>query len=313
MRIIKLFGLLFFIVLLPVLAIGQDDYYKTKPDSIAKITTVKGAIYTGTIVSDDGKEITLESVEIGKIIIEKINIKQIKYIRSPDSGDTVMNIPLYEYGFGQTAFNLPKKQFSIQNHYFAYWLFEYGLTDNLSMDVGFTYPLLLPIKFGLKGSVKLATDLRVGLKSNAFITIDYGGGNSNNVSTVIVPLNIGYNFTGMITIGDPSINLSVGGTYYSFNLGYFSDNLSGYGAYIGGHKKFKNKLGLSMELLFLYDNTETTLYSFGILCKYFRTTNKVYTFGLETPTFPQSNAFSTGSATQYLVIPFPYIGFRKLF
>jgi len=313
MSIIKLVGLLVFIALLPVLAIGQDDYYKTKPDSIAKITTVKGATYTGTIVSDDGKEITLESFEVGKIIIEKINIKQIKYIISPDPSNAVANLPLYEYGLGQTAFNLPNKRISIQNHYYAYWLFEYGITDNVSMDVGFTYPLLMPIKFGLKGSVKLADDLRVGLKSNAFVTIDFGGGNSNTASTVILPLNIGYNFTGMVTIGDPSINLTVGGTYYNFDLGYFSDNLSGYGAYIGGHKKFKNKLGLSMEVLYLYDNSGTALYSFGILCKYFRTTSKVYTIGLETPTFPQNNAFSTGSATQYLIIPFPYVGFRKLF
>jgi hypothetical protein len=313
MRITKLFGLLVFIALLPALAIGQDDYYKTKPDSIAKITTVKGATYTGTIVSDDGKVVTLESFEVGKIIIEKINIRQIKYISSPDPSNAVANLPLYEYGLGQTAFNLPRKQISVQNHYYAYWLFEYGITDNLSMDIGFTYPLLIPVKFGLKASVPLATDLRVGLKSNAFVTIDYGGRNSNITSTVVLPLNIGYNFTGMVTVGDPSINLSVGATYYNFNLGYLSGNLSGYGAYIGGHKKFKNKLGLSMELLYLYDNTETTLYSFGILCKYFRTTNKVYTIGLETPTFPQNNAFSTGSATQYLVIPFPYIGFRKLF
>jgi len=40
---------------------AQETYYNEKPDSIAKIITIKGTVYTGSILSDDGKILTVES------------------------------------------------------------------------------------------------------------------------------------------------------------------------------------------------------------------------------------------------------------
>ena len=294
---------------------AQETYYNEKPDSIAKIITIKGTVYTGSILSDDGKILTIESAEVGKIVIDKIDIKKIQYIKNTEQNADGSKLSLYEYGFAPTAFNLQKNQVSLQNHYFAYWVVEYGITDNISIDAGITYPLVMPIKFGLKSSVKLAEDLRLGVKANAYVTMDYYGlgSHTNNTSTIITPFSMGYNASGMLTIGDPSINLTVGGTYYNFDADLVASHIMGYALFLGGHKQFKDKLGLSMELLYLQDYTQTSLFSFGVLLKYFRSPIKVFTIGLETPTFPRVNAFSTHTATQYLVIPLPYVGFRKLF
>ncbi|MBL4706664.1 MAG: hypothetical protein JKY54_19195 [Flavobacteriales bacterium] len=298
---------------------GQDDdYYTTKSDSIAKIKLNNGNVYTGVVLSDNGREIEFQSNEIGKIIITKTDIKKIEYLKSINSNEGLIKegvAHIGEYGFGQTAFNTPAGQVSFQTHYFAFVDFDFAISDNFSVDVGATIPYLAPLKFGIKGSIDIASNVRIGIKANVFLGIDYWGNSYNSTSFIRVPLAVAGNVVGMITFGDQEKNFTIGGTVAALPVADFT----GFGGYIGGFKKIKKKLGLTAELLYGMNQNNTNLFSAGFMVKYFRTPRKIWTFGLQAPFFPQYSYYNpnTGSYTQtldgYLVIPIPYMGYRIAF
>lgn len=298
-----------------IISIGQEEDYYTKSDSTAKVTTLKGGVYTGTILSDNGKELEMNSDQVGLIIIAKTDIQSIEYTTtgSPDLIIPEQNseVIIGEYGFGQTAFNTPQGKVAFQTHYFAFIDFDFGISDNFSLDIGASYPLLAPLKVGLKGSVDLANNLRIGGRVNAFMIVDYWNGGSGN-SFITIPFALATNFTGMLTIGDQQRNLTIGGTYFTIPQIEFQ----GFGGYIGGYKRVSKSIGISGEVLYGQDDSENGTMAVGLFCKYHRAANKLWTFGLESPAFPRysyNGPNYTRVLDGYLVIPIPYIGYRVSF
>jgi len=308
------FTLLISCITISTTAQENEEYYSVqKTDSIAKIKTLNGNVFVGIITADNGKEITLESNSIGKIVIPKLEIKSIEYDKNkiPDPDRTEAH--LGEYAFAPTAFNIPKNEVAFHTHYFAYIDFEIGLSDNFSVDVGASYPVFAPIFVGLKTSAKLADKVRLGLKINAYGMIDYWGNQSNNF--IEIPLTVVATANGMITLGDEDKNLTLGGIF-----GYLPTlNLTGYGGYLGAFKKIKPKLGIGSEVLFGIEN-DNNIGSFSVagLAKYYRTPSKIWTFGIHAPFIPDyrwtwNGTTSVQSLERYLVIPLPYIGYRVMF
>jgi hypothetical protein len=283
----------------------EEEYFSSQKDSIATVKTINGNVFTGVITNDNDKEITLESASVGIIIIAKIEIKSIEYNKNKTQDPGRTDAYLGEYAFAPTAFNIPSGEVSFNTHYFAYVDFEFGLSDNISLDIGASYPVLAPIFVGLKASVNVADKVRLGLKLNVYGIIDYWGNQSNNF--IEIPLTLFSTANGMITLGDQNKNLTIGGIF-----GYLPViNMSGYGGYIGGYKKIKQKLGIGTELLFgIENNDQFGAFSGSVLTKYYRTPSKIWTFGIHVPFIPDYRWTWNGSSSvrtveRYLVVPLP--------
>ena len=71
----KTFLLVFIFLISNLIAVGQVE--TENKDSLVVITMTNGEVRIGKILNDDGREILLESREVGKIYIRKENIKSI--------------------------------------------------------------------------------------------------------------------------------------------------------------------------------------------------------------------------------------------
>ena len=76
-----------------ILFVGFNGFSQSDSTKTVLITKQDGGQYTGVIISDDGREVLLDSREVGKIYIPKHLIKSIKDY-DPDKGATVdVNVP----------------------------------------------------------------------------------------------------------------------------------------------------------------------------------------------------------------------------
>lgn len=79
MKSLTLLLLLFFISFKGISQVGEHN-----PDSLVVVTMNSGEIRIGKILNDDGREILLETKDIGKIFIRKENIKNIAPFKEED-------------------------------------------------------------------------------------------------------------------------------------------------------------------------------------------------------------------------------------
>lgn len=295
---------------------SQEYYSESESSSLVTITTKNHKKYNGTILEDSGDKIKLQTKEYGIIVFSKENIlDQSPFDAEAEQKSVVEMKELKEYVLTPTAFNLKKGQSSMQTHYFGFWNWEKGVTDNFSIDMGFTYPLVMPLKIGVKGSVAIAKGLRIGCKLNAFTFIDlYGVGNYNSTSTVqlAVPVVFLLQASPMLTIGNNKTNFTVGA-----NINHLTNvGETAFSGFAGGFMSLNDRVGIYGEFIALLKNDNwinTEIYSGSLGIKYYRNERKVWTFGLSSAIFPTTNYSGGVSRDVYFVLPLPYIGYRFVF
>lgn len=128
---------------------AQQNY---DPDQKYAVTKTDGTVYLGKILSDDGREILIDTEKLGKIYIPKSDIKSIKKIdelemkRGNYVGD---NIFTTRYQFTTNAFPISKNE-----NYATINLYgpevHFSVADNLSVGIMATWigsPMALALKY----------------------------------------------------------------------------------------------------------------------------------------------------------------------
>lgn len=322
MKQIRLFFILALAILVHTTSFAQE-YVNDDAGKKVLITTSNKKTYVGVIVEDLGEKIRLETDKYGVIVISKSNIvSQEAFDEESYEESMEQKMSTKEYTLVPSAFNLAQGEGSAQTHYFGYWNFEKGLSDNFSIDLGITYPLFMPLRIGFKTSAKVVDGLRVGLKVNAFSFIDlYGIGPSNNNTSSVrlaLPIFMLLQANPMITIGNAKSNLTLGGSIsYLTKVGEL-----GYSGFFGGQFGLSEKWSLYTEFISAFgadQNFFNQIYSASLGGKYYRSERKTWTFALTSAVFPTSQSVynsQTGTYnTQeiYYVLPLPYIGYRIIF
>ena len=110
--------------------------------SLIKMKGESGITYVGTIIERSDREITILTDANTKIQILLVNIQDIRAIPKsqihngeywyPNPNDS-------RYLFAPSAFNLKKGEGYYQNTYLFINTFNYGITDNFSMGIGFEF------------------------------------------------------------------------------------------------------------------------------------------------------------------------------
>ena len=183
-----------------------------QPDSNKKVIQLtNGNEYTGTIISDDGREMLFESLSVGKIYIKKTDIKSITNYKEDDfviiNDEEVKSNPFStRYSFTTNALPIKKKD----NYYMInLWgpEFHVAVADNFNVGIMTTWigsPLALAAKYSFKTKnpkVNFSVGEIIGnggyIASSAFISLSFGN----------------------VTFGDRDKNLTLGVGY-----GYFDFN-----------------------------------------------------------------------------------------
>jgi hypothetical protein len=179
-----------------------------------------GITYVGTVIDRTEKEITILTDANTKIQVLLTSIQDIRVIPKsqihngeywyPNPNDS-------RYLFAPSAFNLKQGEGYYQNTYLFINSFNYGITDNFSMGLGFEFfstfasidnDVFDPIYFLTpKYSMQVSENVRVGVGVlYGKITDDIGG------------FGIGY---GLVTYGNPEHNATLG-----LGFGFFDGELS---------------------------------------------------------------------------------------
>jgi hypothetical protein len=294
-------------------SIGQEYYLEGQsPEGITRITTGTGKQYFGEIVSEDEKSVKLKTKDYGVIIFNKSNIVSKETVTEDEiSEEQEGTQSIKEYFFTPSAYSLKQGQSGFSNNYFAYWNFEKGITDNFSIDVGFTIPLLMPLRIGAKAGIDIVEKVRLGCKLNAFSFIDYGSNGGNGTVRSFIPMTIMLQANPMLTLGGTKSNVTIGGSVSYF----FSRSTVTYGGFMGANLRLSDKFSVMAEgIVVMLDNSVSStslnnIFSGSIGAKYFRSERKTLSFGLTSAIFP----ISSSRQDVYYVLPLPYIGYRVTF
>jgi len=189
--------------------------------SLIKMKGESGLTYVGTIIERSDREITILTDVNTKIQIVLSSVQDIRAIPKsqihngeywyPNPNDS-------RYLFAPSAFNLKQGEGYYQNTYLFINTFNYGITDNFSMGLGFEFFSTFaslgesdfnPIFFLTpKYSTQISENVRVG------IGVLYG-----NLTSYIGGFGVGY---GLVTYGNPEHNATLG-----LGFGFFDGEFSG--------------------------------------------------------------------------------------
>jgi hypothetical protein len=128
----------------------------TKAVKLFHIIKQNGTEYTGTILSDDGREMLIETTVLGKIYILKSEVKSIKEIKDSEAiiGGVYQPTGPFTTRYAFTTNALPIKKgenYSMINLYGPE--VHFALTNNLNVGVMTTWiasPLILALKYSFK-------------------------------------------------------------------------------------------------------------------------------------------------------------------
>ncbi len=191
--------------------VKNDSLSLQKKEKLFQIETIDGNTFIGSIESENATEIVFETKSIGKITIQKSNIKTIKEIETPKiiNGQYWFTNPnSTRYVITPSAFNLKKGEGYYQNLYLFVQSFQVGVTDNFSIGGGTEIATILfaqkaPLFFYItpKYTVKVDTNLRLGA---GVLYMNVNGGDLTNIN----------NHLGMVyglgTIGNRDNNFTAG-------------------------------------------------------------------------------------------------------
>jgi hypothetical protein len=239
---------------------------KAQNDSIGNYSSKKpyhvvlkdGSSYTGFISNDDGREILMRTTTIGDVYIRKSDIAKISEIDDTKkfSEGKYMGDEIYytRYFFSPTAFSLNKGD---ANAYMPYLLgahAQFGVTDNLDVGIGSTY-VGTPLTATIKYSFKVGRNLTAAIGGMGLTTTYLRFGNYFGVAT-------GY---GVLTSGDPSSNISIGGGYGLIAID--TERLMGYFVTAGAYKRLSQYFSIVVDGIYF---PEIEFYFAGPGVRYFR-------------------------------------------
>ena len=174
-------------------------------DSLYIVTTLNRDVKIGKILSDDGREILLNSSEVGNIYIQKINIKSITLFNNENG----TKASLFSNRYLLTTNALPSKK---GDKYAIIHLFgpeiNYNISDRLSLGLLTTW-----ISSPIIGSIKYT----IPTKNNK---INFGLGTMIGSSGYFNAFRgFGALHYGMFTVGDNKNNLTLSAGYSYFKPG----------------------------------------------------------------------------------------------
>lgn len=231
-----LFILLFALINLGSYSYGQEDSTKMTPVKVI-VTKNDGAQYVGYLLEDDGREILLDTEEIGKVYMPKHMLKSIK----PYDPDAVKSNPVIaQQNNDETPINESPPVDSIQistedepdDLYENFISTKYIQTDNAFplrkgesflkvMPVGIEVQLPLTKNWSIGGvtswvgaPIGIRTKYSVPLKDSAYLAYKLGYGNMLFGSIMDQSIKSGGGFlSAVLTFGDRQNNFSFGAGY----------------------------------------------------------------------------------------------------
>jgi hypothetical protein len=183
----------------------QEDYEK---EILYAVTKNDGTVYLGKILSDDGREILMETQTLGKIYIPKADIRSIKKVEEKDIKRGVYvgeNIFTTRYQFTTNSFPIKKgENYAVLNLYGPE--VHFSVADNLSVGVMATW-IASPIALALKYTIPTKNEM-----------LNFGVGSLIGSSGYLNQAQgFGGLHWGMATYGDRFNNVTA-----SFGYGYFN-------------------------------------------------------------------------------------------
>lgn len=217
--------------------LAQDE---GQSESVYRIVTKDGNIFIGTLVSENDQEITLQTDQIGRITIQRSDIRKMEQIDPKQVNDGEYwheNPQSTRYLFSTNALGLRKGEGYYQNTWVFFNNVNFGVTDHISLGGGLTPTFLfgsgsVPVWIMPKVSIPIANEsLHIaagGLfggvlgEENAGMGLVYGtatvGNRDNNLS-----FGLGYGYADGRWADIPLINVS--GMYrLSRNTFFISEN-----------------------------------------------------------------------------------------
>jgi hypothetical protein len=224
---------------------------------LIKMKGESGITYVGSILERDQWEMIILTDEGTKITVSLSNVQDIRVIPKsqihngeywfPNPNDS-------RYFFAPSAFNLKKGEGYFQNIYLFINSFNYGITDNFSMGIGFEFfstfvsdGVLDPIYFLTpKYSMQVSNNVRVGVGVlYGKLTDDIGG------------FGVGY---GLVTYGNPEHNATLGLGFGIFDGKFSTEPVITF----SGMTRISRKMSLVTENWFFPADVNRGIISYGI-------------------------------------------------
>lgn len=219
--------LLYALLLLPLLATAQDDYYQKQPRPtkqtgrpVYTIVLRDGTELRGEVLRQDSNEVIIRTRNLSEV---RLHTDQIIRIEHPGVGEPVETFPnLFPQTMrlAPTAFSAEKGRLYYHNYNLSLSQFEYGITDNWSVGTTFI-TFFPPAFFSLNTKVSFPVSSRVRLGVNA----QYAALRFNDIFFGHVFADLGY-LQGIVTTGDRQNN-STFGVGWSVTNGNLSHNVIG--------------------------------------------------------------------------------------
>lgn len=197
-----------------------------------------GGEQKGTLMADDGREITIMTTDRGKIIIPKYQVKSMRLIngqRKKDEDYIRQNEYGNNYQFFSNAVPYNENEVTLRMPLFAAFIVDIGITEEFSVSFGSIWFSA----YGLTGTYRkaLGNDHHLSFSLGAGGMLARFGRNSsyNDLSGLL--------FKGCYSIGTKEKN-------FSFGLGYgstFSGNVNSIVFHTGGLVQLNQKIAMTVE------------------------------------------------------------------
>lgn len=238
------------IVLLPLLATAQDDYYQKNNKSVPtgqtySILLKDGTRLRGQIVKQDSVEAVIRTKELGEVRLKAEQIVRMEQEGSQTDGAGFPNQFPQTMRLVPTAFSAEKNRLYYRNYLVYFSQFEYGITENWS--VGTTFFTFFPtaiFNFSTKLSLPVSDRVRLGVSAQ-YLGVRLNGLLGNSGPGTLE--GAGY-IQGIVTTGDRQNNTSYG-LGWSLSNGELSRNVVGS---LGLVRKVSPKLSFISENFVLF-------------------------------------------------------------
>jgi hypothetical protein len=246
---------------------AQDYADSTKVKKNIPMVNIKlrdGTKLKGKIIQNDGKNYLIQTENLGTLSIPAINVvatEQVADISLP-TGEWNEQLRNTDYLLSPNGFNLKEGEWRYTNTYIYYNAFGVGVTDNLSVNVGFI-PIASIFTFNGKLSFEPSQNFHVAVNGN-YIT---SGSSFTNISAGTLGA--------VATFGTNSKNFSLGATWGIGNGGIFTNKPI---IQLSGISRVSNKVAITMDN-FLTTDDRTTYNSNGV---YYNTTSSKQIVGILT-------------------------------
>ncbi len=286
-NLLILFLVFLFTVFIANTSFAQADTTKTEVQKIFLITTIEGGQFVGTIISQDAKEVLIDTKDRGQVSIPKYQISEIREVSKKELSATGNYIPeeVFATRYFITTNGLPIEK---GDSYILWNLwgpdFEFGIGKNVGVGVmtsWFGVPIIGSIKYTINLAPKVNMALGGLLGTGSWVEPGFG---------LAVPY-------AALTFGDRKSNISFTGGYGAV---FYEGNNNGRALFsVAGMTKVSKKVSLVFDSFIAPKGNNDNSFSLiipGIRLQTAR--NSTFQFGFA-GLFNQDNQ----------VIPIPFIQF----